>query len=201
MNPPPRTRGDCKDGPRPCPWVDCRHHLALDQALAKAGNGQHELSLEHSCALDVADLAEQRGGLTLDEVGTILGVTRMRVLQIETLALTSARRAAMAMGVDLDRVLQVRAEDLRTTLDRWPSGTEPKPEPAPKPEPKPRPPKPRKTKPPPPKPIRIIEAPAVLLCACGCGREVKRKEDGERGFQKIYARPSCGDAVRRRRRA
>lgn len=31
----PRTRGDCKDGPRPCPWVSCRHHLLLE--IAKHG--------------------------------------------------------------------------------------------------------------------------------------------------------------------
>ena len=29
----PRTRGDCKDAVRPCPWISCRHNLAfhLDQ--------------------------------------------------------------------------------------------------------------------------------------------------------------------------
>ncbi len=26
----PRTRGDCADGPRPCPWYRCRHHLGLE---------------------------------------------------------------------------------------------------------------------------------------------------------------------------
>lgn len=26
----PRTRGDCKGGPRPCPWVSCSMHLAFD---------------------------------------------------------------------------------------------------------------------------------------------------------------------------
>jgi hypothetical protein len=25
----PRTRADCINGPRPCPWVGCRHHLAI----------------------------------------------------------------------------------------------------------------------------------------------------------------------------
>jgi hypothetical protein len=28
--PRPRTRGDCKDGARPCPFVSCAHHLYLD---------------------------------------------------------------------------------------------------------------------------------------------------------------------------
>ncbi len=26
----PKTRGECASGPRPCPWVSCRHHLYLD---------------------------------------------------------------------------------------------------------------------------------------------------------------------------
>jgi len=26
----PRTRADCKDAPRPCPFVSCKHHLYLD---------------------------------------------------------------------------------------------------------------------------------------------------------------------------
>lgn len=30
--PRPRTRAQCQDGPRPCPWVACRHHLLLEVA-------------------------------------------------------------------------------------------------------------------------------------------------------------------------
>src|ERR1019366_2346037 len=26
----PKTRGDCVDGPRPCPWAGCRQHLYLE---------------------------------------------------------------------------------------------------------------------------------------------------------------------------
>src|SRR5688572_18051569 len=26
----PRTREECRDGPRPCPFVACRHHLYID---------------------------------------------------------------------------------------------------------------------------------------------------------------------------
>lgn len=28
--PRPRTRGDCLEEARPCPWVGCRHHLLLE---------------------------------------------------------------------------------------------------------------------------------------------------------------------------
>ena len=74
----PRTRGDCVDGPRPCPWRTCRYHLA--DMLRRAS--------EESCALDVAD----RGGATLEELGEILGVTRERVRQLEAAALFKVRR-------------------------------------------------------------------------------------------------------------
>ncbi len=33
----PRTRGDCIGGPRPRPWLGCRHHLGLVRVL-KTGN-------------------------------------------------------------------------------------------------------------------------------------------------------------------
>jgi hypothetical protein len=72
----PRTRGDCIDGPRPCPWVDCRHHL---------------LSEEYSCVLDVAD----EGWHTQQEVASILGVSQQRVDFIEK----RARRRALKRHV------------------------------------------------------------------------------------------------------
>lgn len=44
--------------------------------------------LKHSCALDVADLE----GLTLREVGEILGCTRERVRQIQDEAVTKIKQ-------------------------------------------------------------------------------------------------------------
>lgn len=66
----PLTRGECVDGPRPCPHTTCRQHL---------GRGKSE-----SCALDVA---ERDHPPTLEEVGDWLGLTRERVRQIEVAAL------------------------------------------------------------------------------------------------------------------
>lgn len=83
----PRTRGDCVDGPRPCPWTDCRYHLA-EPRRRLAG-------MVETCALDVAE----KGGLTLDEVGALLGVTRERARQIEAQAREKLR--------DLDRVQEL----------------------------------------------------------------------------------------------
>lgn len=84
----PRTRGECIDGPRPCPWVSCRHHLYLDVGK-NAGRLKFNFpdlepgELAESCALDVAD----RGGETLERVAERMNLTRERVRQIESRAL------------------------------------------------------------------------------------------------------------------
>jgi len=85
----PRTRGDCKGGPRPCPWASCAHHLAIDvnpdSGSIKFNHPGKELwEMEETCALDVAD----RGGITLEEVGVFLGLTRERIRQVEVRGLT-----------------------------------------------------------------------------------------------------------------
>lgn len=89
----PRTRGDCQDGPRPCPWVGCREHLYLqvseDTGHIKAQAGE-PWEMAETCALDVAD----RGGLTLEAVAEIMGVTRERVRQLEARGLKLMQRGA-----------------------------------------------------------------------------------------------------------
>lgn len=88
----PVTRGDCLPGgcneARPCPWVSCKHHLALD---VNPTNGNIKLTfpdvevweMRNTCALDAAD----EDGLTLEEVAARTNLTRERIRQIETLAL------------------------------------------------------------------------------------------------------------------
>lgn len=84
----PRTRGECIDGPRPCPYVSCQHHLYLD---VSARTGAIKLNfpdlevweMNETCALDVAD----RGGTTLEDVGAIMNLTRERIRQVEVKAL------------------------------------------------------------------------------------------------------------------
>ncbi len=84
----PRSRTDCLHGPhaeRPCPFVSCKHHLYLD---VNDRTGSIKLNfpdlevwdLPESCALDIAD----RGGITLEEVGVIMNLTRERIRQLET---------------------------------------------------------------------------------------------------------------------
>ena len=96
----PRTRTECADAPRPCPFVSCKHHLYLD---VSARTGAIKLNfpdlevwdMNETCALDVAD----RGGTTLEEVGAIMNLTRERIRQVEVkgLAKLAALRDMMVL--------------------------------------------------------------------------------------------------------
>ena len=84
----PRTREECVDGPRPCPFVSCKHHLYIDVSPRTGAIKLNFPDLEvwemgESCALDVAD----RGGTTLEDVGAIMNLTRERIRQVEVKAL------------------------------------------------------------------------------------------------------------------
>ena len=84
----PRARGECVDGPRPCPYVSCQHHLHLDVSPRTGAIKLNFPDLEvwdmnETCALDVAD----RGGTTLEDVGAIMNLTRERIRQVEVKAL------------------------------------------------------------------------------------------------------------------
>lgn len=102
----PSCRSECKDGPRPCPWVSCRYNLFINlpgpnhkniKAGAVYAHGSRSLPDEEilerlfqgpdSCALDIAD----RGEHTLLEIGELLHLTRERVRQIEENAIRKIR--------------------------------------------------------------------------------------------------------------
>jgi hypothetical protein len=106
----PRTRADCDNAPRPCPYVACRHHLGIE--IGPGGSIQHThgdleaWDLPWSCSLDLAE-AE---GLTLDQVAQAIGVTRERVRQIEVRALAKAVKNAKRLGIDLAALAPLRAE-------------------------------------------------------------------------------------------
>jgi hypothetical protein len=96
----PATRGDCAGGPRPCPLVRCRWHLAIDvgQRTGALTFNFPDLGvdeLEHSCALDVADA----GGATLEEVGVMMNLTRERVRQVEVKAMAKLERAGAMVAL------------------------------------------------------------------------------------------------------
>lgn len=96
----PKTRAECVDQPRPCPWVSCRWNLYLD--VHARGSLQMNFphlepdQMTHSCALDVADA----GGSTLEEVGEIMQVTRERIRQIQQKAIAhfTSKRLARDLG-------------------------------------------------------------------------------------------------------
>jgi len=88
----PTCREECLGMPRPCPFVSCSHHLYLD---VNPQTGAIKLNFPHlevwemaeTCSLDVAD----RGGITLEEVGAILNLTRERIRQVEVRGLSKIK--------------------------------------------------------------------------------------------------------------
>jgi hypothetical protein len=96
----PRTRAECSNQVRPCPWVACKHHLYLD---VNPRTGSIKLNfpdlepweLEHTCALDVAE----DGGHTLEEVGDITNLTRERIRQLELRGLLELRSRSRSRGL------------------------------------------------------------------------------------------------------
>src|SRR5205823_215245 len=114
----PRKRSDCVGGPRPCPWISCRHHLGLED-LAETGRlqalgitipanatpeqldaltdeiAERLASMSPSCALDVA-ATENCDEKTLQAVADTLRVTRERIRQLELTGLRRARAPTAA---------------------------------------------------------------------------------------------------------
>src|SRR5574337_1021758 len=88
MNERPTTRGECVDGPRPCPFVTCRHHLLVDVGADGRLLRSHDFDEEdegsiadalcemsETCSLDVAAL----GGADAERVGDLVGISREEV--------------------------------------------------------------------------------------------------------------------------
>ena len=81
---------DGKNSARPCPWVSCRQHLAINvntsgslQVIQDWDDGRP------TCALDIVDA---NGPAILDKTGRFFGLTRERLRQIEAKALARAKR-------------------------------------------------------------------------------------------------------------
>lgn len=89
--PRPRTRGDCANVPRPCPFVTCRHNLFTDVS-------KEVFESRYSCSIDAAE----DGAASLSEVAAIIGVSRERVRQIERRAFRKIRATGVIFGVEPD---------------------------------------------------------------------------------------------------
>ena len=94
----PRTRAECVDSPRPCPFVSCKHNLYLD--VTDCGSIKVNFpdidpdQVPESCALDVAE----KGGATLDRVAGLMNLTKERVRQLEIGALSKLVGLAQLYG-------------------------------------------------------------------------------------------------------
>ena len=107
----PTNRSQCATGTRPCPYVACKHHLYLD---VNPDTGSIKLNfpdipvweMENTCALDVAD----KGGVTLEEVGEILNLTRERIRQVEVMGLEKLRETEFAEDLEGQQVVDDRGE-------------------------------------------------------------------------------------------
>ncbi len=107
----PKSRLECINGPRPCPFVACKHHLYLD---VNPDTGSIKLNfpdvpvweMRETCALDIAD----RGGVTLEEVGEILNLTRERIRQVEVIGLEKLRETTLAEDLGGGVVFDDRGE-------------------------------------------------------------------------------------------
>jgi hypothetical protein len=112
----PTSREECRDVEmRPCPWVACKHHLYLD---INPETGSIKINfpdlepweLKHTCALDVAE----KGGITLEEVGEIMNLTRERIRQVEVRGLLKLKMGSPSpdeLGAELlaGKVIDLKA--------------------------------------------------------------------------------------------
>lgn len=121
----PRTWGECIAAGRgtetPCALVACAYHLALDvdaetgtitlrdPGVVRDGDADGVPEIDVRAMRATCALAEAaRGGITLEDVGAMLNLTRERIRQVETKALREARRH-----------LPVLPSDARPSREPW----------------------------------------------------------------------------------
>ena len=84
----PKKRKECElpRGERPCPYITCKYHLYFDEDVDgsiiinfKGLKAEDLHKLDETCVLDAAD----HNGLSLEEVGKRMNLTRERVRQME----------------------------------------------------------------------------------------------------------------------
>lgn len=109
MKPGRPPRSECKTGPRPCPYVECRMHLWNVDAESRPGRRHHRANggapkadinpvSMATCALDIADDPERP---TFAAIGEVLGVTDERARQLCERAVAKLKR----LGYSTDELL------------------------------------------------------------------------------------------------
>jgi hypothetical protein len=100
----PRVRADCAKVPRPCPYVGCSYNTSIDMTDTGAlrfrsidKEGQLDPGARN-CALDFAE----EGGMTLEEIAQLFGITRERIRQLEHMALAKLRQNAAHLAPESD---------------------------------------------------------------------------------------------------
>ena len=139
----PKTRAECKDGPRPCPWMSCRWHLGrlayrsarrtvirpvFPRELAAQIEEGDFSGMRWTCALDVLDaepmvvprVAWHVGIADNKYIGDILGLTKQRVHQLVRIAIGKVQR----QDPDVARFLQWMYEHSRGAWNNrgWTAG-------------------------------------------------------------------------------
>jgi len=110
----PRTRDECP-GCRPCPFVGCKWNTYLDVQrtgmirFSRDGFEPWDVPPSTSCVLDVVE----RGGVTLEEVGAAMAMTRERARQLQDSAIEKLKAAR---GEYAD---QYGAEEISGWSARW----------------------------------------------------------------------------------
>lgn len=98
----PNNRRECLKRKRPCLFVSCKYHLFLDvnpetKSIKFNFPDKDVWELKETCALDVAD----KGGVTLEEVGDIMNLTRERIRQVEMRALQKLRNSSKKHNINI----------------------------------------------------------------------------------------------------
>jgi DNA-binding CsgD family transcriptional regulator len=93
------TDGACQDLDEPCQETQCRYHIHSDARADQIASIPRQ---PVTCSLKLAD----RGGMTLEEVGNVLGITRERVRQIEGKAVKRMDRLLRLSGYTVDMLIR-----------------------------------------------------------------------------------------------
>ncbi|MDX1469839.1 MAG: hypothetical protein R3258_10915 [Acidimicrobiia bacterium] len=123
----PKTRADCINGPRPCPWLGCKYHLLLDvddngtiwihadanckRTIPPWGKMDPEQEQElmslmdthETCGLDLAD----EGGITAGEVAQTLGVGERRIYEISRRAKGDADPSRLRKPTGTEKLMKL----------------------------------------------------------------------------------------------